>query len=573
MNVKKILIIVISILAILGIGFGIFKIADALRKDYKSPLTIEYNYYKVYTNGKYGVINKKGELVVPANYDDITIPNPSKAVFICQYNYNTATEEYDYIILNDKSEEIFKKYVNVQVIPVTGIIGSIPYEKWALSYQQDNLYGLLSIDGKKITKPIYEEISSVPYKEGVFLVKENGEYGVINNKGAYLIKPEYDNILGDGYYNDQIGYKASGFIVTKGEHVGYISETGEPILDTEYDYIYRIKELPERYIIAKKNGQYGLLNNTKIIIGFNYQELTYDETSNLVVVKRNKNYGIINIDGNRVLPLEFSEISIEGIYIVATKNGAIEKYMLDGQVVTNDSYSRVEKTNGEYYISIDKNYNYGILDKEMNVVLENKYEYLEYMFNNLVIARNSSGKYGIINLQDKNVLNFEYDVVQVIKDTKIIQAIILDTNTVHLYNSNVERILNEKNINIYLENNYLKVSNEKIVKYFDKDGKETDASTVYADNEILSYSENGKWGFKNKDGEIVIEAKYDKVTELNANGFAGIKSDNKWGIIDSKGNIIVEPIYEIKDDIGEPDFLGVYYRTYSGYSEAYYTNQ
>lgn len=572
MNIKKLVIVIIAIVAIIAVVFGIFKIIDIFRKDYKSPLTIEYNYYKVYTNGKYGILNTKGELVVPATYDDIIMPNPSKPVFICQYNYNTTTEEYDYIVLNDKEEEIFDKYENVQAIPVTGIIGSIPYEKWALRYKEDNLYGLISIDGKEITKPIYEEISSVPYKEGVFLVKENGKYGVINNKGVPLVKSEYDNIIGDGYYNDEIGYKASCFIVTKGEYVGYISETGEVILENEYDSIFRIKELPERYIIAKKNGQYGLLNNTKIIIGFNYQELSYDEAANLIIVKRNKDYGVINIEGNKVLPLEFSDISIEGIYIIATRNGALEKYLLDGQVVTNDSYTRIEKTNGEYYISIDKNYNYGILDKDMNTILENKYEYLEYIFNDLVIARNTSGKYGIINLQEQNLLNFDYDVVQVIKDTNIIQAIILDTNTVHLYNSNVERILNEKDANIYTYNNYLKVYTEKDVRYFDKNGVETNNSIVYPDNKLLAYSENGKWGFKDKDGQVVIDAKYDKVTELNGNGFAGVKSNGKWGIIDEKGNIIIEPTYEIQDNIGEPDFLGIYYKTYSGYTEAYYTN-
>lgn len=576
MNIKKILTIVIAILVLIGVIFGIIKIVDIFRKDYKSPLAIEYNYYKIYSNGKFGVVNTKGENIIPASYDDVIIPNPSKDLFICIYNYNTITEEYDYIILNEKAEEILTKYDKVQPISVTGIIGTIPYEKWALKYKKENLYGLVSIDGKKITNAIYEEIESVPYKEGVFLVKKDGRYGVINNKGVTLIKNEYENIIGDGYFNNEIGYKASGFIVTKqteqGEYLGYINSTGEVILDNEFDSIYRIKELEQPYIIAKKNGQYGLLNNTRILIGFNYQELNYDENANLIIVKRSKNYGIINMEGNKVLPLEYSNISIEGIYIIGTKNEAIEKFTLAGQPVTNDIYMRIDKTNSDYYISIDKNYNYGILDKNMNVILENKYDYLEYIFNNLVIARNSSGKYGIINLQEQNLLSFDYDVVQVIKDTQIIQGIILDTNTVHLYNSNMERILNEKNANIFTYDNYIKIVIDNSVKYFNKNGEEVDKSVVYPENNILSYEENGKWGFKDKNGKVIIEAKYDKVTELNENGFAGIKLGDKWGVINQKGTIILEPTYNINDTNGEPDFLGFYYRIYSGYADSYYTN-
>ena len=421
------------------------------------------------------------------------------------------------------------------------------------------MYGLLSIDGNKLTDPIYEEIASVPYKEGVFLVKENEKYGVINNKGTELIKAEYDNIVGDGYYNDEEGYKASCFIVTKGEYMGYISEFGDTILENEYDSIHRITDLPERYIIAKRNGQFGLLNNTKIIIGFNYQLLDYDKSSNLIVVKRNKNYGVINIEGNKVLPLEYNDINIEGIYIVATKNGAIEKYTLDGQAVTNDLYSSIQKTNGEYYISIDKNYNYGIVDKDMNVIIPNKYEYMDYISDNLIIVRNSSGKYGVIDIKEQNKVSFDYDVMHTIKGTNIIEAMILSTKTLHLYNSDATRIYNEKNASIYEHDNYIEVSTDTSVSYFSNDAKELSNAEVYPNNTLLSYNENGKWGFKNREGEVVIQAIYDKVTELNANGFAGIMSDGKWGIINQTGEIISTPIYELPDNITSPDFLGKNY--------------
>ena len=65
---------------------------------------------------------------------------------------------------------------------------------------------------------------------------------------------------------------------------------------------------------------------------------------------------------------------------------------------------------------------------------------------------------------------------------------------------------------------------------------------------------------------------YDKVTEFNSYGFAGIKKDNKWGVINETGDIIIEPSYIIQDDSTAPEFLGQYYKIYYGYGENYYTD-
>ena len=59
--------------------------------------------------------------------------------------------------------------------------------------------GLIDFNGKKITKPVYNEISGLTYKEGELLVKQNEKFGVINIKGNILVPIEYDEISIDGY--------------------------------------------------------------------------------------------------------------------------------------------------------------------------------------------------------------------------------------------------------------------------------------------------------------------------------------------------------------------------------------
>ena len=38
-----------------------------------------------------------------------------------------------------------------------------------------------------------------------------------------------------------------------------------------------------------------------------------------------------------------------------------------------------------------------------------------------------------------------------------------------------------------------------------------------------------------RDGELKVEYKYDRVTELNDYGFAGVVKDGLWGVIDEDG--------------------------------------
>lgn len=572
---QKFIGIIIIVLIIIIIAFAFIHFIGLQNRNYETINEITYNYYKIYSNGKMGIIDKNANLVIPAQYSDIIIPNPAVDVFFCIRNYKS-TDEIEYEILNNKQEHIFTNFDKVEPIPVTGIIGEIPYEKLIFMYKENNLYGLLDSKGKKVTKAIYEEIASVPYKEGEFLVKKEGKYGVINNKGAKLVDIAYDSIIGDGYYNEKENYKLSGYIVgnnaSEGILYGYVNVDGEELLKTEHENLYRVKEITDDnniYIIATKNGQYGLMKNNKVLKEFRYQNITYNQESDLFIIRENKKYGVINKKAEEILPISFDNISTEGIYFV-TENS---KYDFNGNKIDN-MFNRIEKTkNSNYYLYIDGEYNYGILDKNLDILIESKYEYLEYIFGDYFIARTSIGKYGIINSKNKIVLNFEYDIVQNIKNTNIIQSIKLDRHKTELYNQNIEKIFEENNINIIQYDNYIKVITNNQFKYFNKDGQEVLAKDVYPENTLYAYYENGKFGFKDRNDNIVVKPDFEKVTQLNSSGFAGIKKDGKWGVIDQNGNIVAEPIYIIDDTNLEPDFLGKYYRMNYGYIESLYTDQ
>ena len=60
---------------------------------------------------------------------------------------------------------------------------------------------------------------------------------------------------------------------------------------------------------------------------------------------------------------------------------------------------------------------------------------------------------------------------------------------------------------------------------------------------LFSIVQNGKIGFIDSTGKVVIEPKYDNVTSFSE-GLARVKIDEKYGFIDSSGKIIIEPQFE-----------------------------
>ena len=87
---------------------------------------------------------------------------------------------------------------------------------------------------------------------------------------------------------------------------------------------------------------------------------------------------------------------------------------------------------------------------------------------------------------------------------------------------------------------------------------------------IYAKSQDGKWGFVDQSGNVVVDYIYDKATDLNSYGYAGIEQDGKWGVVDAEGKVIVEPTYVFNVKT-EPEFIKEYYKVVYGYGEFYYT--
>lgn len=580
-KLKKISIIVLLVILIIAIISGIIIAINKSKENYtvEKIENADINYYKIISNGKSGVIDKSGNIIIEPEYNTIKIPNPKEPIFICIYDYNATSGEYKTKVLNEKNEEILTNYENINTIDIKEIVSSIPYEKTVLQYQKDGKYGIIDFSGKSIIKPEYDEIRNMPYREGELIAKKGDKYGVVNINGGRLLDFKYDYITGDSYYSTEKEYTLDGYIVgVKNEEgkiqYGYINSNREQFLETDFDRVYRmnnIKDDENVYLVAEKNGNIQLYKNDKLLLDNNYQAINYNEDSKLLILQKDNKYGVTDLNGKQILNVDYDQIQIPGNYIIATKNGNSETFDLSGTKQENLQFTNILMTNNENYnISIDTNDKYGVISKDGNTIIENKYNYIQYLFDNYFIVGGDSGKSGIINDKGEELLPINYEVIQKLDNSDIIQA--LTGNTLELYNKQIGKIVSMENGKLEINNNYIKVYSTTQTEYVGLDGSLKSDFDIFPDNTLFASEKDGMWGFVDKNNNVKIDYQYDKVTELNELGFAGIKKDGKWGVIDKEGNIILEPTYTIPEQNGEPYFIGKYYKVISGYEEEYFTD-
>ena len=354
-------------------------------------------------------------------------------------------------------------------------------------------------------------------------------------------------------------------------YYGYINYLGEKLLDTKYSEIIRIQDTNTKddiYLIANSDVKSSFYKNKKEIIKSDYEDIQYDIVNKKLILQKNQKQGLADLNGKIIIPIEYDNIIIAGSCINAQKNGEVMLFKPDGvKSQNNNLISMFQTENEKFIICVNNEEKYGVIDNNENQIIENKYFFLSYLWEDYFIAKNEN-YFGIINSSNEIILNFEYDSLQKVEQTNILEG--LKNNKKIYLNKNLKQIKEFEDVKRKLENNYLKLYsiNKKELIYLDKDGNVVE-NTDHLNAKLFAKEENGKWGFINKAGEFIVNAKFDYVTEFNKYGFAGIMKDGKWGVIDEAGTIIEEPKYELSDE-DLPTFIGKYYETYLGYGEKFY---
>ena len=108
------------------------------------------------------------------------------------------------------------------------------------------------------------------------------------------------------------------------------------------------------------------------------------------------------------------------------------------------------------------------------------------------------------------------------------------------------------------EKGYIRIYTNEDYRYYNFKFEEKTPSSILTGNNLFLSKQNGKYGFVDKSGNVVVDYIYDDATEQNENGYAGIKKDGLWGAIDVDGKVIIEPEYNL-DNNTNINFIGVWH--------------
>lgn len=449
--------------------------------------------------------------------------------------------------------------------------GKITSETYYTMFK-DNKWGVIDSSGNTVIEPSYEEIIIIPdNKKDVFLCTydvnyETGEYKTkaLNSKNEEILT-NYEQIeaIQNTDETNKVWYENNVLRIKKDGKYGLINKEEKELLSAQYDEIVALKGIKNSLKI-KKDGKYGIVNTEgKVILETKYADITNlgnDDKAGYIVKNEEEKYGIISYLDTQVLETKFENIEkIYGNDMYVIKEGGKQKLIdKNGNTILSDGFNEIKEIlkNKENGIIFVKDGKYGVMKLTGEITIAPIYEELKEAKEGILIAKKDN-KYGIVDLTNTPKIEFKYASINYNEKADI--YIIEDENVnCNIINNNFETKITGILSEINEEKGYIKLRVEDQYKYYNFKFEEKSSSEVLTSNTIFLSKKDGKYGFVDKEGNVIVEYIYDDATEQNLCGFAAIKRDGKWGSIDNKGNVVIEPTYNL-DNYLLIDFIGRWY--------------
>ena len=428
LNYTKVFAVIIAIAVLI---MFIFIIRNVFKQ--REKVTKNYQYFALYAQNKWGVMNQDGEEVITPSYQEmIIIPDEEKEVFICTYDVDDQTGTYKTKVINSKNEEIFTEYDQVEAIDNMDKNNNLWYEKNVLKVSKNGKYGLIDFNGKELLPIEYDEITTLDGMENSVLVKKDGKVGLVNDNGSIIIDANYKEIkpLGETYKEGYI-------TIDESDKYGVVSATKRPILENKYDEISSV--YLKDYYLVKENGKKELIDSDgKVILDSGFDDIKSATTNGVIFIKNNL-YGEISTSGEITLEPKYQDLKEvkEGKYIAKQndKYGIIDNVGNEQLAFKYVGITYNEKA--DLFFAEDSEYNTSIINdlyevKETGILSEvndekeyirmrvdDNYKYYDFdgeetentkvLTENTLFLDKQNGKYGYVDKKGNTVTEYIYD--------------------------------------------------------------------------------------------------------------------------------------------------------------------
>jgi hypothetical protein len=553
-------------------------------------------------NGKVGLKNQKGDIVIPAQYDALGWSDGSFSVvenvtgyalngqwgLVNLTNHKVTKPEFLDLTPGDGSTMIVaRKKLPNSVHVQTGCIG--PNGKTLIPFQYDGIrftnlraivfrkentrfkHGLINFANEVIIPLNYQAIyplgslrfAVVSFENKTAIFTETGEQlsafsidsissfnnnfaviyqdrrqGLINREGRTVLEPAFR----------EIRIMEDGTVRTrKGDDWSFLDGNNTLIRHLDADLVEPIAR--DLYKVGL-SGNYQLTDkNFRPLNSLYFSDIGPFKNGTSIFTAGNKK-GLIRQDGHLVLPAKYIELIEEGKLLRASEltTSGLRWLLIDtaGNAITQKNYQYIAPCNGGFFPAKHRGF-WGALDEHGKEVVACVHDSLVQQTNDHIVVKFKGG-YGIINAREEWVITPQRNKLRLVDGQRFIELA-----PPHQFLKSFSGEV------IYFTENFFAIHHDHLLEYLPSgevwkvqmNGVISERFTpqeriekIYNESEgYRAIKKDGKFGFIDNRARLRIANRYEDVQDFSE-GLAGAKILGKWGFVSKDDRIAIQPVYD-----------------------------
>jgi hypothetical protein len=548
-------------------------------------------------NGKVGLKDEEGQILIPASYEAIGWSNGSLSIVDKVVGYQS---EGLWGIIHTSN----KRITPAEFLELNPAEGPLLLAKKKSNLSQRPSFGVINTAGKVLV-PFHYDGLQLTNMRAVVMSRQGTRYtfGLIDISNKNLIPLEYQRIYSLGslryavenfesktaifsdngtqltnFLIDSIStFKKDHAIIYENQRQGLIDRNGQVLLPATYGEIrisdrgveardpdswyllngqnklireYQAEEIkslsPYRYLV-KSGGKCQLTDNRFQPLHEGYFSSLHTFTDGVAVFTKNGRSGAVDTTGKLVLPAHYQQLILDDKRFLACldANPKNRWVVLDwnGATVTDKNYEAIAPFNGKFFPVKNRGF-WGGVNAQGKEIIACVHDSLVQQTGNHVVVK-FRGEYGIINLQEDWIITPQANGLKLLNDDVYLEFAGKTTFLKSLageiiYFSDYPLEFEGQCLREYLPSGkYWLVDLSGIIT----DRPAADAEKILPESEGLQgIYRDGKYGFIDQEGRLRIANRYEDVRPFS-DGLAAIRIRNLWGFIDQQEKLVVQPVY------------------------------
>jgi hypothetical protein len=337
---------------------------------------------------KWGYVNKKGEVVIQALYDNAAAFHDNKAV----------------VLINDKMQLIDTDGKNLLSKSYDRLYRDVLSN--TIIYNSDDKWGLMNEKGEIITDALYDFFGL--FSDGLALIGVGDKYGFMDTSGKMIVSLTYDDAK--SFSNGLAAVKKEGLW-------GFVDSNGSVYINFTFKKVESFDDYGYAIVQSSQDNTWGLINkNTKLLVLKSFNEI--EGNGPIYAAKLGLEYMLYKSDGTRFNTQIYEKVwGIDGYFANLQFKGEDLNFWFnqDGTVFKSKDYDssffgelRIDEDNVTHFTVKDNkfievyfhNSTYRFEGSSLIQIIENE---------QFIIERNL--KVGILNKDKTILIEFIYDLL------------------------------------------------------------------------------------------------------------------------------------------------------------------